>query len=209
MSEISIPLEKMPQFIDDMAQKQMPFACAMTLTKTSAAIGDVLAQKSAHQFHTLTPFSRTHRTARIGGKPSPGSSYATLPANKADGIDKMKATLGNQHWGIAQQIDVGSTVRKPKTSKYLWVPLQGRKRNFGPKKALQMKGAFIIRTQKGRMIVQRKGKSKTLIPLFLRRRQQTIKPRFHMMDVVNKRAQRYIDFFFHQSMEQALRTAKW
>ncbi len=204
----NVKLKDAEYYIDDIATKQMPFACSMALTKTAAAVGSHLAKQSAHQFNTLTPFSRTHKIARIGGKPSPGSSYATLPANKNDGIDKMKAVLGNQHWGIAEQIDIETKIRKPKTSKYLWVPLQGRKRNYGPKKALTQKGVFVVNGRRGTMIMQRKGKSKTLTPLFLRRRQQTIKPRFSMKRIVENRSQRYMDHFFEQAMSRALETAR-
>ena len=120
----------------------------------------------------------------------------------------MKATLGNQHWGIAEQIEDSTTVRKPKTSKYLWVPLQGRKRNYGPKKALGQKGVFVINGRRGSLIVQRKGKMKQLKPLFLRRRQQTINPKFSMKRIVENRAQRYMDFFFNEQMQKALDTAR-
>ena len=203
-----INLKDLQYYLDDIAEKQLPFACSMALTKTSAKIGDDLAKMSGHQFKTLTPFSRTHRIARIGGQPSPGSSFATLPADKNHGLRRMKATLGNQHWGIAEQIADTQTVRKPKTSKYLWVPLQGRKRNYGPKKALKQRGVFVTNTKRGSVIIQRKGKSKTLTPLFLRRKQQTIKPRFNMHRIVAQRAQRYMDIFFIRAMDQALETAK-
>ncbi len=204
----TIDIKDLKYYLDDMAQEQIPFACAMALTRTAAAVGNHLAKQSAQKFHSLTPFSRTHRTARIGGQPSPGSSYATLPADKHHGIGKMKATLGNQHWGIAEQIDVSSTIRKPKTSKYLWVPLQGRKRSYGPKKALSQKGVFVRNTKKGTLILQRKGKKGKLTPLFLRRRKQTINPKFSMQRVVESRAQRYMDHFFIQAMDRALETAK-
>ena len=207
-SMINLKLKDAEYYMDDLARKQLPFACSSALTKTSIAIGEYLAKQSAHQFHTLTPFSRTHKSARIGGRPSPGSSYATLPADKNHGIDRMKATLGNQHWGIAEQIDDTTTVRKPKTSKYLWVPLQGRKRNYGPKKALGQKGVFVINGRRGSLIVQRKGKMKQLKPLFLRRRQQTINPKFSMKRIVENRAQRYMDFFFNEQMQKALDTAR-
>lgn len=203
-----VKLKDLEYYLDDIAEKQLPFACAMALTRTSAKIGDDLAKKAAHQFHTLTPFSRTHRTARIGAAPSPGSSFATLPADKNHGINRMQAVLGNQHWGIAEQIADGQTVRRPLTSKYLWVPLQGRKRNFGPQKALKQRGVFVVNTKKGTYIMQRKGKSKTLKPLFLRCKQQMITPRFNMHKIVEKRAQRYMDVFFIRAMDQALRTAR-
>lgn len=205
---ITLKLTDLEYYLDDIAKKQLPFACAIALTKTSATIGSVLAKQSSHQFHTLTPFSRTHKTARLGSAPSPGSSFATLPANKEHGLEKMKAVLGNQHWGISEQIDDTSTIRKPKNSKYLWVPLQGRKKNYGPQKALKQKGVFVTNTKKGTLIMQRKGKSRTLTPLFLRRKQQTIKPIFSMKRIVEVRAQKYMDMFFEQAMEQALRTAK-
>ena len=205
MTEVN--LKDLEYYLDDIAIKQLPFAGSMALTRTSAKIGDDLAKMSAHRFHTLTPFSRTHRTARIGGKPSPGSSFATLPADKKHGLKRMVAVLGNQHWGIAEQIETGQTIRTPKTSKYLWVPLQGRKRNYGPAKALKQKGVFVTNTKKGTLIMQRKGKSKTLKPLFLRRKQQTITPRINMRRVVEQRAQRYMDIFFYRAMEQALGSA--
>lgn len=204
----TLELKDFEYYLDDIAKKQLPFACSMALTKTSASIGSVLAKQSSTQFRTLTPFSRTHKIARVGSPPSPGSSFATLPANKEHGLDKMKAVLGNQHWGISEQIDDTSTIRKPKTSKYLWVPLQGRKKNHGPQKAMKQKGVFVTNAKKGTLIMQRKGKSKTLTPLFLRKKQQTIKPRFSMKRVVEVRAQRYMDIFFEQAMDQALRTAK-
>ena len=206
MTEVA--LKDLEFYLDDIAEKQLPFACSMALTRTSAKIGDDLAKMSGHQFKTLTPFSRTHRTARIGGQPSPGSSYATLPADKNHGIKRMKAVLGNQHWGISEQIADGQSLRLPKTSKYLWVPLQGRKRNYGPKKALQKKGVFVTNTKRGTLIMQRKGKSKSLTPLFLRRQNQTITPRFNMHRIVAQRAQRYMDVLFIRAMDQALRTAK-
>ena len=121
----------------------------------------------------------------------------------------MKAVLGNQHWGISEQIDNTSTIRKPKTSKYLWIPLQGRKRNYGPKKALKQRGTFVINSRRGTLIMQRKGKKGVLTPLFLRRRQQTIKPKFSMQRIVESRSQKYMDYFFEQTMNKALETARW
>ncbi len=206
MTEVA--LKDLEFYLDDIAEKQLPFACSMALTKTSAKIGEDMAKQAAHQFHTLTPFSRTHRTARIGAQPSPGSSFATLPADKNKGLRRMVATLGNQHWGISEQIADSQTIRLPKTSKYLWVPLRGRKRNYGPKKALKQRGVFISNTKKGTLILQRKGKSNKVTPLFLRRRKQTIKPRFNMHRIVAQRAQRYMDVLFIRAMDQALRTAK-
>ena len=203
-----VALKDLEFYLDDIAEKQLPFACSMALTRTSAKIGDDLAKMSGHQFKTLTPFSRTHRTARIGGQPSPGSSYATLPADKNQGIKRMKAVLGNQHWGISEQIADGQSLRLPKTSKYLWVPLQGRKRSFGPKKALKKKGVFVTNTKRGTLIMQRKGKSKSLTPLFLRRQKQTITPRFNMHRIAAQRAQRYMDIFFIRAMDQALGSAR-
>lgn len=204
----TVDIKDLKYYLDDMAQEQIPFACAMALTKTSGACGDYLAKQSSQKFHTLTPFSRTHRTARIGGQPSPGSSYATLPADKHHGIAKMYATLGNQHWGIAEQIDITNTIRKPKTSKYLWIPLRGRRRNYGPKKALNQKGVFVRNTKKGTIIFQRTGKRGNIKPLFLRRRKQTINPKFSMQRIVENRTQRYMDHFFNLAMDRALETAK-
>lgn len=206
MTEVA--LKDLEFYLDDIAEKQLPFGCAMALTKTSAKIGEDMAKQAAHQFHTLTTFSRTHRTARIGAPPSPKSSFATLPADKNKGLRKMVATLGNQHWGISEQIADSPTIRLPKTSKYLWIPLRGRRKNYGPKEALKEKGVFISNTKKGTLILQRKGKKNKITPLFLRRRQQTIKPRFNMHRMVEQRAQRYMNVLFIRSMDHALRTAR-
>ena len=209
----NLSLKDAEYYIDDIAKEQMPYACAAALTKTASAIGNYLAKQSAHQFHTLTAFSKTHKTARIGGKPSPGSSYATLPADKNHGIDRMKAVLGNQHWGISEQIDNTSTIRKPKTSKYLWIPLQGRKRNYGPKKALKQRGTFVINSRRGTLIMQRKGKKGVLTPLF--RHAAAGDDAFlnrgagSMQRIVESRSQKYMDYFFEQTMNKALETARW
>ena len=64
----NLSLKDAEYYIDDIAKEQMPYACAAALTKTASAIGNYLAKQSAHQFHTLTAFSKTHKTARIGGK---------------------------------------------------------------------------------------------------------------------------------------------
>lgn len=205
-----VELKDLQYYMDSVAKEQLPFAVAKALTNTSSKIGEDMAKEAAHQFRTLTPFSRTHRTARIGGQPSPGSSFATIPANKADGLNRMHAILGNQHWGIAQQIDERSTIRYPNKSKYLWVPVQGRKRNYGPGKALAQKGVFVVKTREGKtLILQRKGKSRTVTALFSRRVKQNINPRFNMKLISERRAQRYMNVFFDRAMTLALRTAKW
>lgn len=205
---MEVELKDLQYYMDTIAKEQLPFAVSKALTNTASKIGEDLAKEAAHQFHTLTPFSRTHRTARIGGQPSPGSSFATIPANKADGLQGMQAILGNQHWGIAQQIDETSTIRRPNKSKYLWVPIMGRKRNFGPKKAMTQKGTFVVNSKGKTLIMQRKGKSRTVTALFSRRKKQKINPRFNMKLISQKRAQRYMGVFFNRSMEMALRTAK-
>ncbi|MBQ8465729.1 MAG: hypothetical protein IJ545_06960 [Alphaproteobacteria bacterium] len=206
---MKVELKDLKYYMDSVAKEQLPFAASKALTNTSSKIGEDLAKQAAHQFRTLTPFSRTHRTARLGGQPSPGSSFATIPAAKSDGLDRMQAILGNQHWGIAQQIDDTSTVRRPNKSKYLWVPVQGRKRNFGPGKAMTQKGVFITKTKDGKtLIMQRKGKSRTVTALFSRRKKQTINPRFDMKLISQRRAQRYMGVFFDRAMTAALRTAR-
>ena len=205
---ITVQLKDASRYIDEIAQSQLPYGCAIALTNVSKAIGDHLAKTSAQRFHTLTPYSRTHKVARLGGQPSPGSSYATLPANKADGISGMKATLGQQHWGMAEQIDDDSTIRKPVKSKRLWIPLQGRRRKYGPGKARKESGTFVIKTSRGDyMMMKRKGKK--LTPLFLSRKQQKIIPKFSMKATMLRRTQHYMDYFFPRAMENAIRTARW
>lgn len=40
-----VKLKDLEYYLDDIAEKQLPFACAMALTRTSAKIGDDLAKK--------------------------------------------------------------------------------------------------------------------------------------------------------------------
>ncbi len=206
---MELDISQLNGYIDDIAKRQMPFATASALTQTAAAIGKHMANLTASGMKTLTPFSRTHRTARIGGTPSPASSYATIPANKRDGMGKMFAEVGNQHWGISEQIDQATTDRTPQNSKYLWIPLRGRKRSFTPGKALAQRNTFVARTPAGQtFIFQRKGKGRTITPLFLARKRQTITPRINFRSVANRYAQRLMSIYLDRAMEKALKTAK-
>ena len=99
---MELDISQLNSYIDDIAKRQMPFATASALTQTAATIGKHMANLTASSMKTLTPFSRTHRTARIGGAPSPASSYATIPANKRDGMGRMFAEVGNQHCGASR-----------------------------------------------------------------------------------------------------------
>lgn len=208
---MEIELKDLKYYLDDMAQRQLPFACAKALTDTSAKIGQDLSQMAAHQFYTTTPFSRTHKTARLGASPATvkASSFVTLPADKHHGLDRMQATLLNQHWGISEQIDSTTSERLPNKNKYLWVPLQKRRKNFTPGKARTQKGVFVIKSKGHYFMMQRKGKSRELTPLFMSRRSQTIRPVFNFKKITEQRAPRYMDIFFNREMEAALRTAKW
>lgn len=208
---MEVELKDLKYYLDDMAQKQMPYACAKALTATSAKIGSDLAQMAAHRFYTTTPFSRTHKTARLGASSATvkASSFVTLPADKNHGMDRMQATLLNQHWGISEQIDSTTSERLPNKKKYLWVPLQKRRKNFSPGKARAQKGVFVIKSKGRYIMMQRKGKSQELTPLFSSRRSQTIRPQFNFKKIAEQRAQRYMNIFFNREMEAALRTAKW
>lgn len=209
---MELEVSQLPNYIDDIAKRQMPFATASALTQTASAIGKHMANLTASSMNTLTPFSRTHRTARIGGAPSPASSYATIPANKRDGMDKMFAELGNQHWGISEQIDQSSTDRTPNKTKYLWVPLQGRVRGFSPGKALNQKRTFLVHTKRSNQVFigrnKGRGTARRTSWLFVARRRQTITPRINFHSVAKRYAYRLMNIYIARELEKAIATAK-
>lgn len=217
---ITVKLKDASRYIDEIAQSQMPYGCAMALTEVSKKIGSDLAVMSAQRFHTTTPWSKKHKAARLGAMPASvtSASFVTLPANKNHGIVDMKAVLLNQHWGLSEQMDDHSTIRKPAKSKYLWVPMSDRKKNTRPGKLIQAiksgkQGSrmFIGKGKDGRVYIFKRTSKKRypIQPMFLRRITQTIEPRIDFKRVVMRRAQRYMDYYFTKCMDQAIRTAKW
>jgi len=199
---VEVELKDLEYYLDYMARKQLPYGCAGALTAVSAKIGADIAKISAHKFHTTGTFARSHKIARLGmpANSVKGSSFVTLPANKEHG-GNMRAILVNQHWGMSEQMNTTTSKRLPNKSKYLWVPLQKRGKNLKPSKVLNTKGVFFIKTKGHYLIVKRKGKSRTLTPLFSSRKSQTIKPVFNFKHITEQRAQRYMNIFFIQKME--------
>ena len=208
--QVVLDLKNAKYYFDDIARKQLPYACAKTLTAVSAKVGEDIAARAGRSFHTTTLYSHSHKTARLGASPSSvkSSSFVTLPADKRHGLMNMKATLLNQHWGISQQVASSPSVRTPAKSKFLWAPVQTRRRHFSPGKALRGKNVFVIKSQDRPLIVKRKGKTRALTPLFAGRKTQTINPVFDFRRVAADRAQRYMNVIFEREITAALRTAR-
>lgn len=213
MANVNIDINKLPQYLDDIAKKQLPFACALTLTHTAGRFGQAFAKMASRSFKTTTPFAQRYKSASKSGHVNPGYSWFSTIAKKEHGLDLMCAVVGNQHWGIAEQVGNTSTIRKTTSkAKYRWIPVHGkRSKNKGPGTFLdgKKKGVFVMKTQKGKtFIVSRAGKSRKITPLFMRRKQQTIKPKFNMQSFVDKYAEKYFNLFFDKDMDYALRTRK-
>lgn len=216
MSEISIPLEKTPQFIDDMAQKQMPFACAVTLTRVAKDTADDAVKLANMRFKVKhKSYLKNATQAKIGGKPSPFRAFHSVPANKKDGLERMMSVVGVTHWGIADLIDGKMDVRGTKTAKYRWVPLKGRKLGYGVKQAYpgqgsKSKGNFFRKSKRGNyLLLTRAGKSRKLTAMFLRKKTQNMRPIFSLQKISEYGFSKRWDKHFEKEMDKALATAKW
>lgn len=208
MITVQINEKHIKKWLDDIAQKQIPFATAKALTDTAARIGQESAAKTATTMNIRSSWAAKYRTSRIGQTPNQSAAYTATPADKRSGLNNMQSTVGTIGWQMAQQIDNKDTIRRPHRSKSLWIPLNiKRTRTNSPGRMLRKKGVFIRSTTKGPMMFQRKGQQIT--PIYLMRKKQTIKPRFNFLEMANHRADRYFNIFFHRAMDQAIRTAKW
>lgn len=217
MAEITLDLKDFPEYLDDIAQKQLPFACSLALTRVAIKAADdvvKLANLRLNVVHKTYLQNATH--AKVGQGPSPARAVHAIPANKKDGLEAMHSIVGVTHWGIAELMGEHMTERGTlgQSAKYRWVPLKGRKLGYGVKQAYpgqgsKSKGNFFIKSKRGnRLLVTRAGKSRKLTPIFLRRKKQDIRPVLNL----HKMAQRIYQMNFakelDKAMDYALKTAR-
>ena len=218
MPEINVPLDKLNFFMDDIAQRLLPYACAMTLTHVAMDTADDCVKLANLRFnvkHRTYLKNATH--AKIGQAPSPARAFHAMPANMDDGMNRMKSTVGVTHWGIADLVDGRMDVRRTRTAKYRWVPLKGRKMGYGVKQAYpgqgkKSKGNFFMKSRKRNyLIVTRAGKSNKLTPIFLRKKEQNMRPIFNISKIAEQRFEKYWDKHFEKDMDYAIkkRGEKW
>lgn len=207
MITVQLNEKHIKQWLDDIAQRQIPFATAKALTDTAARIGQEAASRTAITMNIRSSWAAKYRTSRIGQAPNQSTAYTASPADKRSGLNNMQSAVGTIGWQMAQQIDDKDTIRRPHKAKSLWIPLNvKRTRSNSPARMLKKKGVFIQKTSKGPIMFQRKGQQIT--PIYLMRKKQTIKPRFNFLDMANQRAGRYFNVFFNRAMAMAIRTAK-
>lgn len=207
MITVQINEKHIKNWLDDIAQKQIPFATAKALTDTASRIGQEIAARTASTMNIRSSWAAKYRTSRIGQAPNQSAAYTATPADKRSGLNNMQATVGTIGWQMAQQINNKDSIRKPRKAKNLWIPLNiKRTKSNSPSRMLKKRGVFINKTSKGTMMFQRQGKQ--IIPIYLARKQQTIKPRFNFVEMANHRADKYFNVFFHRAMIMAIRTAK-
>lgn len=216
MAEITLDLEHLPGYLDDIAQKQLPFACAHALTHIAIKAADQAVKLANMRFNVV------HRTylqnathAKIGQKPSLARAVHAMPADYKKPIDEQKSIVGVTHWGIAELMGEHMTERRTLgKAKYRWVPLKGRKLGYGVKQAYpgqgsKSKGNFFIKSKRGKhLLVTRAGKSRKITPMFLRKKVQDIRPIFNLNKLADNVFKLNITKQLEDSMDFALRTAK-
>lgn len=215
MTDINIPLENFKYYMDNIAKEQLPFGCAMTLTRVAIDVAENCVKLANLRFNVKhRTFLKNATHAKIGQPPSPARAFHAMPANVKDGINAMKSTVGVTHWGIADLVDGRMDIRKTKTARYRWVPLKGRKLGYGVKQAYPgqgkySKGNFFMKSKKGNyLLVTRAGKSKKITPMFLRKKQQNMRPIFNINKIAENSFEKYWNKHFDVCMEQAIRTRK-
>lgn len=214
MAEITLDLEHLPGYLDDIAQEQVPFALAKTMTQLAIMVADDAVDEAKKKFNITQPFylsSATH--ARIGQGPSPARAIHAIPANKHTYPD-LHAYAGVTHWGIAELMGEHQTVRGTKTAKYRWIPLKGRKLGYGVKQAYpgqgsKSKGNFFMKTKSGKhLLVTRAGKSRKITPMFMRVKTQDIIPIYDLQKEALNTAKVLGQWMFEHNMDDAIKTAK-
>lgn len=207
MITVQINEKEAKQWIDDIAQRQIPFATAKALTDTAAHIGRFAASQANATMDIRKPWAGRHKTARIGQPPSPAAAFASTPASYKTPIAKMESSVGTIGWQIAEQIKDSHTTRRPLKAKHRFIPLQaGRQKSQSPKAMFAKKSVFAKHTKKGLIMFQRDGRN--LKPLYKIVKEQDIAPKFDFMRMAEARAPKVFPTFFTRAMLNAIKTAR-
>lgn len=144
-------------------QKQLPYATARALTETVQIIGKRIVENVNAKMNTRGKWAGRLANAKLNGELSLSGAWNAVPANKKDGINKMRSSIGTIGWQMAQQADERNTLRVPLKSKFLYKPIQGKNTKAnGPKMrfydAKKSNRIFVQNTSKGLIVLRRTGK---------------------------------------------------
>lgn len=218
MFEIKLDNKAIHNWLDDIAKRQIPFATAKALTDTAKHVGEDIANKTKETMNAKK-WASSVRTSSIGGGIKKGSAYFVIPANKKDGLGKMKATVGTTGWQLAQQEAGIVSIRKPLKRKYIYIPIKpftklnlAKSSSTKPKKLLKNKmyGSFFLTSSKGnKFIYERVGKGKWNIKARYKvQEQQPINPKFSFNDEATNIIKSKFSYYFNCAMKNAIKTAK-
>jgi hypothetical protein len=186
----------------DIAQKQLPFAMAKTLTDTASLVGKAAAKEAHKTMSIRKPWAGKYKSSRIGQPPSPPQANTTTPANRKTPLNRMHSTVGTVGWQIAQQISDKKSTRRPLKAKQLYIPLQAKRTKSQSPRVMLSKGRVAL-SKRGNLILYYKDK-----PMYKLVKQQEIKPRYNLYDIARTKSQRYATYFFKKAMDYAVKTAK-
>lgn len=200
----SVTLKGNPaRWAKNIAEKQLPFAVAKTLTDTASLVGKTAAKEAKKTMSIRKAWAAKYKSSRIGQPPSPAQAFTSTPANRKDPLNRMHAITGTIGWQIAQQISPQNTTRKPFKAKQLYIPLQAKRTKSQSAPALMRKGAVVAISKRGNLIMFYKQK-----PMYKIVKQQEIKPRYNLYDIAQMKSQKYADYYFKRNMDYAIKTAK-
>lgn len=209
MFEIKLDNKAIHNWLDDIAKRQIPFATAKALTDTAKHIGEDIANKTKETMNAKK-WASSVRTSSIGGGIKKGSAYFVIPANKKDGLGKMKATVGTTGWQLAQQEAEIVSIRKPLKAKNLYIPLRGTRnmtKKPKPSSLFKKKNIFIKKTEKGTILFEKSASNRST-PMYKIVKTQPINPKFSFNDEATNIIKSKFSYYFNCAMKNAIKTAK-
>ena len=180
---------------------QMPFAVALTLTKTAKD-----AQSDERHAAAGSMTLRNNWVQR---------GFQVTAARKSDGIDRMQAVVGHRDWYIEQQMGEPSVTRTPRSKRHLYVPLRGVRKSKGqrirrnnrPGALLKKKNIFFIES-KGKTFIARVGRGDRITLMYMQLRRQRIDPVASFKNVFLQSVAQKIGNNFLESASTALKTRR-
>jgi len=198
--DIKLDTRKHTRWLDDIAQRQIPFAVAKTLTMTAKdAQGEIGTEMTG-------VMALRSNYVKAGLK--------ITPARKKDGLHRMTSEVGHKDWYMAQQMGRTSTVRKSRNSEYQFIPRGVRRtktgkitKSFRPSQVFKKKNVYFTQTGKDRGYVFQRKAGRSIL-LYSAIKQQTVKPKMDLQRTANLTAAKRLDRNFVKSMRQAMRSAR-
>ena len=209
MIKVSLDPRKFNRWLNNAAQKQVPFATARALTNL-AKVGQVALRADINRSMTI----RNNWTAK---------GIQVKAAQKRDGLNNMQAEVGSKDWYMADQLADETSTRQGNSGRKQFLPYAARgkgKGNLIPKRLRPAPvtqsakagnggdGKFFFRKGRGgRSMVFQNLRGNKLRLMYTVGKSQTVKPKMHLTESVRKSVMPKAEREFIRQMQAAIRSA--